>query len=193
MYLLVSALKDRFRWLTFALAFIDRRRIVAFARGGESGTLLYALPFVSEALFETMRCCTLRGRCVTVEFPMSCRIQTDSRRSKVGERNLSIEGDTFSTSDDPFILVVVDQLLEVMDFGDTFLIGTAAPRNPALRSCSFLACFELLDGESVRGEPFRTSCCCPLSSRVGELSRLGCRDIIQGRYHSNKEHMQNQS
>ena len=85
---------------------------------------------------------------ITVELPISCRMPVDSRLLVDVMLCFRPEGDTFSASDEPGLPLADDQLLEDKDLGVTFRVGTAAPRNPALRSCSRLVCREVPGPES---------------------------------------------
>lgn len=58
------------------------------------------------------------------------------------------EGEQFSASDPLKIVLIV---LAETDFGVTFLVGTAAALNPALRNCSLLVCLEVPGPDSGRG------------------------------------------
>lgn len=88
-------------------------------------------------LLDTSRDVALFRR-VMVELPISCRMPLDTRRPLDGVRTSVVDGGTFSVPESP----AADQVLDGIDLGVRFLVGTVPPRKPALRSCSFLACRE---------------------------------------------------
>ena len=152
MYLLASLLAERLRVLTFALAFTGRGLIVDFGGGGEDRVLSRAVSsaagVASKILLGSARGRTRLGR-VSVELPISCSIPLDFR-AVVVELARVPEGDMFSTSDAVFTPLTDDHVLEETDLGVPFRVGTAAPRKPALRSCSLLVCREDPGPESGR-------------------------------------------
>lgn len=183
-YLLVSALSERRRWLTLGFILIERWRSVDFAGwGGEEGLLLKSLSEALESgrkvLFDGRRCLTLLGLCEIVELPMSCRTPLDCLVRIAGEPTLVPAGDTFSTSEDPRIVLRDDQLLDDIDFGVASRVGRAAPLNPALRSCSFFAWRELFEPGDGLGELSTLSLLLALRS-AGEL-RFASALIMLGR------------
>lgn len=156
MYLLVSALTERRRWLTLGFILIERCRSVDLGGwGGEEGPapllLSEALESGRNVLFEVTRGLTRLGLCVIVEFPISCKTPLDCLLPIAGEFVLLPAGDTFSTSEDPRIVLSEDHVLEDTDLGVGSRVGSAAPLNPALRSCSFFVCLSWADPDDRGG------------------------------------------
>jgi hypothetical protein len=119
---------------------------------------------------------------VTVELPISCKIPLDSRLLVDVMLCFRPEGETFSASDEHGLPLADDQLLEDIDFGVTFLVGTAAPRKPALRSCSRLVCREVPGRESGLAPAMSlssssTSVFCLAASNAGECKSIRHRRI----------------
>jgi hypothetical protein len=135
-------------------------RIVVFGGGGEFGAPSYAAlspeSSLVNSLLDDIRGLDFFGR-VTVELPISCKIPIDFLLPVDAVRWFQPDGETFSASDEPGLPLADDQLLEGIDFGVTFRVGTAAPRKPALRSCNLLVCREVPGPERGLGCPFSFS------------------------------------
>lgn len=152
---------------------------MVFGGGGEVGTVSYVALPLPESSPEKSFIDDILGfgffRRVNVELPISWRIPLDCLLFADVGFCFQPDGDTFSASDEPGLPLADDQLLEGIDFGVTFRVGRAAPRNPALRSCSLLVCLELPGPESGGKASFSLSGCCRKVSNAGEGGSIAHR------------------